>query len=53
MQGIDWIALPTVAEYLNIEDQELLLTGLFGIRDYYSETDRMRRLMDGNNQSQS
>jgi len=34
MQGLDWNALPTVAEYLGVQDIEMLIRGLLHLRDY-------------------
>jgi hypothetical protein len=34
MGGLDWTALPTVAEMLGVEDVELLIVQLTTIRDH-------------------
>lgn len=34
MRGIDWQALPLVAEYLCVDDIESFIRGLLHIRDY-------------------
>lgn len=33
MEGLDWAALPVVAEMLGIDDVEVLITQLVAIRD--------------------
>ncbi len=40
MGGLDWNALPVVAEMLGIKDIEALLLDLTTIRDMQRETDR-------------
>ncbi len=34
MGGIDWAALPTVAELLGVQDMDILIYQLIAIRDY-------------------
>lgn len=36
MQGLDWQALPTVLEYLDAHDTDMIINGLLQLRDYHN-----------------
>jgi hypothetical protein len=43
MQGLDWGALPTVAEYLGVQDIEMLIRGLLQLREYQNQVNEANR----------
>jgi hypothetical protein len=41
MRGIDWQALPLIAEYLAVQDIELFIRGLLHIREYQEQVSQI------------